>query len=381
MHDTDKLTYVHWRRRGEAKPGEAIGGQCPADQVPSYGEVGTASLPKAIHDETEQRADGSTVRILRTPPVFGTRHAYYFHVVLVEHTAEKLRTGSLADLRRLMDPRRIEGPSMGVSRENWWWARGSREFGTYCETPPLKLCKKWIGPLLDILTRDHCRRAEILAEWDRTLASHRNHSKDRDAHAYEQIRRFGRKRAGDMVLARRPIHFVDGSVRQVFVLKPYGRRDQLRPHDSYGTHYKVAAKNMFPIGAAWLEEAAPAPPVAVAALLALQATELASAQSAHDRIAVLDRTGPLLRLWHPRAEAWLAETRSLAATLEHHDEGSLARKAAARAAQNAIIDYCLATNPGVRLSRPDPDSPVQRLRNDLHALLSLLGTIPETVRA
>lgn len=304
--------YVYWRRK-EGIEAPYVAGTCPEDQVPGYGEMDDLALPREITRETSVLPDGRVKTELTTPPVFGPKYAYRFHTILLVSNKEDLQKASLSDLRQKMHAQKTDAPYRNASRENWWWANHDRRW-RYCETP-LRLAKTWTGPMLAAMTEGLAGREAILTEWQEDLQRHKDYVARTSSPAHKARKKYGVKKNGTLVLARDPIAFQSGSFRQLFVLRPFGRRDQLGPHSPNGVRYKVPARSMQPVCDAWIEDAEIPSPIAYAAHLARLSRDFAGATSSHAQMAFASHIRKLRQGVGSDALAWLTEIEKETATV------------------------------------------------------------------
>lgn len=216
---------VYWKRCETTTEttgrGVAISGWCPATDVPPHGVVDDRALPTDLARETDSNG---TLRLI-SPPVFGKRYAYRLIATVAESRRDVLSTGSFHALRQLTHAERIEAPQPGTRRTNWWWAHHDGYWRHCGSGAPIRLLRKWTGPMLDVLTQDHDRRDEILSQWADLVKAHASDTKRRRPEGAAGPR----KTEGTPVVARAPIAFQSDTLHQHFVLDRHDDRGRLYP--------------------------------------------------------------------------------------------------------------------------------------------------------
>lgn len=359
----DDNVFTYWKAGPDA-PKSLIGGQCRVSDLPPHAIVKDIDLPTEIQVET-RGAGTDSIMTLTTPPIFGGRYAYRYRAVISSSTRDSLaEKPDMWTVFRTFHAERLEGPFKDSRRSNWWWSQKDG-FWRGCEAP-VRLIVKWGGPLLEMVTHEcGCEnRDELIAEHQARIDNHKQANRRASAQT-ANYRRYGRKRNGTVVIAPSPIFFNSGSVVQVFTLMPFGRRDQLGPHDTAGVRYRVPAKSMQPVHPEWLEEISAPEPVGHLALLAARKAALEGAVSSHDRIRISGKFDGAILDWEARAKTWFAHTGALCAKHKEMTEDLHVRFATLRNCQKIFLDYLTTLPPAQR----DP------LRDEITTLMARFEAI------
>ena len=298
--------FAYWKADENSKT-RYISGWCEREDIDADCLVGEIPLPTDI-EKTEEGIGNRVVTVYTSPAVFGGRYAYRFQARLMENDTQILQDGDYSRITGLIRAYRIEAPQKDTTRENWFWYIQDQAWRP-CE-PPVRLLKKWQGPLLDILTQSHENRAEILARWQERIDAHDAHNR-RKRERTENPNRYGRKRAGDIVVTRRAHHFRNAGSQQIFRLKPFGRRDQLGMFNNMGhMRYRISVGPAQIACAAWLEDIDAPGPVGLSALLARAHDEFLEMREGHH--ARID----FCRKWKADILTWFDKAMHLVETID-----------------------------------------------------------------
>ena len=187
---------VYWKRR-EGSDATYISGMCLASDVPDYGYVSEESLPT----ELEITTDESGVTTIVSPPVLGTSYAYRYVLHLGPDHREKVKDETDYGIQTAMTLQKANAPDAGTTRGNWWWyAKGNFRYAHRDKTP-VRLMKKWKGPMLEILLEGHPRKDELLADWAESIARHKAHVRRNAAPAA------AKKTENELVVLPHPVAF------------------------------------------------------------------------------------------------------------------------------------------------------------------------------
>lgn len=330
--------FVYWKA-GPGAPKATIGGWCRESDLASYAIVEDLELPnEIIHTTSGEGVDRVDQYV--TPPIFGSRYVYRYRLSISRHTRRALagRPDMWMAFRELR-AERIEGPMTGARRTNWWWAEGEEKYWRGCEAP-VRLIVKWAEPLLKILVAacDMQTGDDILAAHRERIERHKSSCR-RDTTRRENRMAYGEKRDGTIVVSERIVPFNSGVQAQIFVLRPFGQRKQLGPHDTGHCRYKIPAKTMQPVHPDWLEKIAAAGPIGYIALLAAKTDLMAKATSSHDRIRAAGLHDSAIRDWAAKSETWLRETRAACSGATDMSEDLHKRLSVLLACRHAIANF------------------------------------------
>jgi hypothetical protein len=220
---------VYWKIK-EGENEEYISGTCRRNDVPIYGEVKNLALPNEI--EIVKDEEGSTY--IYSPPVFGAKKAYrltaHLHTSQLDH--ESLVRS--VDIDSVIKTQRVDAPLKGTSRENWWWYSHDRfEILWYGDRTPIRLLKKWKGPMIEAILKDHPEKDKILSEWNDKIESHRQHVSEINARRPKVVP----KQNGDLVVLPQPCAFARGRVKQIFT---YNIEERINGRDKHSLVIKGA---------------------------------------------------------------------------------------------------------------------------------------------
>lgn len=357
--------FTYWKADPNA-PERVIGGCCRAKDLPPYAIEKDVDLPTQIDVNTGDRTCADT-KTFTSPPIFGGRYVYRYRMVLTSSSREEIAgITDLWDFFLHLRAERMEGPVKDARRTNWWWSEQNGHWRS-CQAP-LRLIIKWAGPMMDVVTRDcGCEaREELLALQQERVDRHKNSNRAKNASSVKR-RHYGKKRDGTLVIAPHAIAFSGGTMAQVFTLKPFGRRDQLGPHDTRGVRYRVPAKSMHPVHPDWLEEISAPGPVGHLALLAAKLVAQTSATSAHDHIKIAGAYDGAILDWGVRAKDWYAETTALCSQHLEMTEALHVRFAALRVCEKIFVDYLLELPMEQRTRHRDEINSLMECFRDLEA--------------
>ena len=288
--------HVHWKSRDPDNT-PYLGGTCPPDQVPSYGEVGNLDLPTKVEVRIDERGN----LYATSPLVFGARKAYRYSLSLAASSRETLdaeRAGSHLSVHV------YDAPHKSVSKTNWWWS----EHENYRHLPfmhktPVSLMTRWKGAMLEVLLEGHPDRDRVLEEWNGSVQRHRDYVR-RTAPVRTPNHR---KKPGDLVVMPHPIPFTNGEVLQIF-------RYQHDTDRSDRAKYTLATNGMtyrtphgkamtFPKGV--VPDADLSPAIRMAMLLLSWSNEKAT--TAHLVLAKSHHYRPLIEQTQREIDTWLKE--------------------------------------------------------------------------
>jgi hypothetical protein len=205
---TDK-TMVYWKRKEDSKEGDYISGYCSAEDVPSYGEVGSCALPDAVEVSVDE--DGTIVA--KSPLIIGTSKAYRYQLRMSPEFRKNIAEQSDYSLEVALDVYCCDAPIATTTRENWWWYSKDK-FRTlgYNKRPPVTLAKKWKRAMLEVLLENHPDKDKKLADWDQKLTSYKKHVKSKS----DKRTSSHQKAPGDLVVMPHPTVFESGVTKQIF---------------------------------------------------------------------------------------------------------------------------------------------------------------------
>jgi len=365
-----EITHAYWIA-GEDAPERMIGGCCPIANMASYAVVDDLALPKCVVETERTHPDGDVVTTYISPPIFGGRYAYRMRMTLTPRDRAEIPGHNLGQLLRQISAEYIESPHKGTRRTNWWWAHRD-SYWRHCD-PTTSLRKRWTRDFLDIMTRNHPERDAILAEWDSQVAAHKSYVQRRNGPRNEARRRYGPKTRGSIVVSRRPILFESSSIRQVFVLQPFGKNDRLGPHKPSGLRFRVPTTDMQILCPEWFDDAGISGPVGYAAYLGSQHRALEKTSSRHEMIRVKGSHADLLADWKTRSDAALAEIEAGLAKATVIDNTLRGWRCTLMATQGALLDFCGTLSKDLAVLIPDEEwTAAQELRLQIDPLLRRL---------
>mgnify|MGYP005849106359 CR=1 FL=1 len=335
---SDDNIFTYWKAGSGIRPG-TIGGLCRVDDLPETAIIGHEDIPTDI--DITIREDGETrVAIFTSPPVVGRKYAYRYRSVISDITRERLN-GHVEPFLVNQEIRAeyMEAPHQDADRRNWWWSEKDRMWRS-CNAP-VRLIRKWRGAFIDLIAREcGCEnREDLVARHEEQVAAHKRSVRKNNDQA-GKAKKYGPKNHGTIVVHSTPIAFKSNSVVQIFTLKPFGRRDQLGPHDhNTSRRYIIPHKPMQPVHPLWLEDIGAAGPIGYIALLAQREKDCREATSAHERVSARTRHAREIADWEQRSLAWLTETRAMLDSDDMPVNDLRMRARIVRAARKACRDY------------------------------------------
>ena len=352
-----------------------LAGVGPRADMPVGATTGESDLPSALEvswDATQVRinmkAEFIPVLEVVSPPVIVGKIAHRAGFAVSQKYIERL-SSSDKNPYELLDfclstirAKKTFGPQPGVRHTNWWWLVHDSEWLPCDAVRPLQ--EKWCRQLIEFIAKDHPKRSDILAIWDRWIAANPKSP-------------YGKKKAGSFVIAPKPYCVRNGCSPQVFELRASaaGARGRLLRY-SGEVRYDIDLKLVEPVCEASLEDMGVSPVVGYAAMLANHCVQGLAAPSAHARLDLEVTNSPLLEKSLARFEAWRAGVLSHYHCTPEHLKQNLIHEPLDAAIQ-ALVDFTGAKAPtGPHSGEPGTalDPRAQEFCDALFALKEVLAT-------